>query len=121
MPQAWLNVIGLALDFLGVLLFSNEWWTALRAEQVEAELELRKNMFKPSPMMPRHDGPNQAVFDWMREQQEGRQRAARAAQARGARWHYYLIALVLVAVGFLFQLLGSWPGCCSVIGIQAGG
>ncbi len=121
MSQAWLTIIGLALDFFGILLFSNEWWTALKAERKEAEIEARKTMFKPNPMMPRNDNPSQAVFDWMREQQESRQRQVRAAEARGARWHFYLIALILVATGFLFQLAGAWPGCCSVIGIQAGG
>jgi hypothetical protein len=117
MLQAWLNVIGLTLDFLGILLFSNEWWTAIRAERREAEIEARAALLKPSPMLPRPGGPQQAVFDWMRAQQEFRQRQARSAQARGARWHFYLAALILVALGFLFQLAGSWPGCCSLVGI----
>ena len=118
MPQAWLNVIGLTLDFFGVLLFSSEWWTGLKSERREAELELRRSIFKPNPMMPRNEGPNQAVFDWMREQQEARQRQLRAAEARSARWHYYLTALILVGLGFLFQLAGSWPGCCAELGIH---
>ena len=109
MNQAWLNVIGLALDFLGVLLFSNEWWTALKVERVEAELEARKTMFKPNPMMPQNNIPQQTVFDWMREQQEAKQRQLRLATARAARWRYYFAALVLVALGFLFQVAGSWP------------
>ena len=121
MPQAWLNVIGLALDFLGVLLFSNEWWTALKAERTEAELEARKSMVKPNPMMPKSNIPQQAVFDWMRERQEESQRQLRLATARTARWRYYLTALLLVALGFLFQLAGSWPGCCGFAGIAPGG
>ena len=121
MAQAWLNVIGLTLDFVGVLLLSYEWWIALRAERTETEIEARRAMFKPSPMMPHSNNPNQAVFDWMREQQEMRQHQARIAQARGARWQYYVTALVLIALGFLLQLAGSWPGCCSVIGIQSSG
>jgi hypothetical protein len=121
MSQAWLTIIGLTLDFLGILLFSREWWTALAAERREAEIEARKSQFKPNPMMPRNDGPNQAVFDWMREQQEVRQRQYRSTQARMARWHFYLIALILVAIGFLFQLAGAFPGCCSVLGIQPTG
>ena len=120
MPQAWLNVIGLALDFLGVLLFSNEWWTGLKAERTEAVLEARKSMFKPNPMMSQPNIPQQAVFDWMRERQEASQRQLRLATARTARWHFYLTALVLVALGFLFQVAGSWPGCCSVLGISPG-
>ncbi len=121
MSQAWLTLIGLTLDFLGILLFANEWWAALKAERVEAELEARKAMFKPNPMMPGSGIPNQAVFDWMREQSEARQRQYRTAEARTARWQFYLIALILVAVGFLFQLAGAFPGCCSIIGIQPTG
>lgn len=109
MIQPWFNVAGLTLDFLGILLFSNEWWTALKAERTEAEVEARKSRFAPNPMMPKSNIPQQAVFDWMREQQEERQRQVRLATARTARWRYYLTALVLVALGFLLQLAGSWP------------
>jgi hypothetical protein len=121
MPQAWLTLVGLTLDFLGILLFANEWWAALKAERVEAELEARKAMYKPNPMMPGSGNPSQAVFDWMREQQEARQRQSRAVQARTERWKFYLIALILVAFGFLFQLAGAVPGCCTVLGIQPTG
>jgi hypothetical protein len=120
MHQAWLNVIGLTLDFLGVLLFCNEWWTGLRAERVEAELEARKSMLKPNPNMPRSNIPQQAVFDWMRERQEESQRQLRLATARTARWRYYLTALVLVGLGYGLQLAGSWPGCCGFLGITPG-
>jgi len=120
MQQAWLNVVGLTLDFLGVLLFSREWWTGLKAERTEAELEARKSMLTPSPMMPKPNIPQQAVFDWMRQRQEESQRQLRLATARTARWRFYLTALVLVALGFLFQLAGSWPGCCAFVGITPG-
>ena len=117
MSQAWLTLLGLSLDFLGVLLFAREWWSSLSAERREAEIEARKTTLKPNPMMPRNEAPSQAVFDWMREQSESRQRQLRLTEARTARWRYYLLALLLVAAGYLLQVIGAWPGCCSAAGI----
>lgn len=120
MSQAWLNVIGLTFDFIGVVLLSYEWWIALSSERRESEILSREEMLKPNPMLPRSGLPQQAVFDFMNEQQRFRQRQARAAAARGARWQYYLTALLLVGLGFLLQVAGSWPGCCQTIGILPG-
>ena len=117
--QAWLNVAGLALDFLGVLLLAWEWWLALSADQREAELEARERQLQPSPMMPRPANPHQAVFDHMREQQTSGARSRRLAATRGMRRGWFVLAMGLIAGGFLLQMLGSWPGCCAWIGVSS--
>lgn len=110
MVEQWLNVIGLSLDFAGVVLLANEWRIAFKAEQNEAELAAREQMLKPSPLAPKPNNPHQPAFDHMREQLRFHQQRQRAQTARGVRRGWFLAALILVAVGFLLQILGSWPG-----------
>ena len=106
----WLNILGLSFDFVGVILLAFEWWTALSAERQEAERLRRQAMLKPSPMMPRPGGPHQAVFDHMRDQRETYQQVARGEAVRGMRRGWFALAMVLISLGFLLQIAGSWPG-----------
>lgn len=119
--QAWLNVAGLSLDFVGVMLLAWEWWLALSAERREAELAARDRMLAPHPMMPKPAGPHQAVFDHMRDQQRASARDRRLAGTQGMRRGWFMLAMMLIASGFLLQILGSWPGCCAAIGIGPNG
>ena len=59
--QSWLNIAGLLLDFSGVMLLAWEWWLALSAERLEAELEDRERRLAPHPSMPRPNNPHQPV------------------------------------------------------------
>ena len=79
-------------------------------ERREAELMRRQAMLKPSPMMPRPQGPHQAVFDHMREQRETYQQIQRGETTRGMRRGWFTLAMVLISLGFLLQIAGSWPG-----------
>ncbi len=106
----YLNIAGLTFDFLGVVLLGLEWHTALSAERQEAERLRRQAMLKPSPMMPRPGGPHQAVFDHMRDQRETFQQVQRGEAVRGMRRGWFMLAMVLIALGFLLQIAGSWPG-----------
>jgi hypothetical protein len=107
--KEWLNFAGLSLDFLGVMLLANEWRIAIRAEQREAEIAEREMRLRPNPMMPRPDMPNQAVFDYMRENQRLLQQTLRARSARNMRRNWFTAAMLLIALGFLLQMVGSWP------------
>jgi hypothetical protein len=106
----YLNVAGLTLDFAGIVLLAIEWWTALSAERREADIRRRQEMLRPSPMMPRPGGPHQPVFDHMRQQREAYAEIARGEAARGMRRSWFTLAMVLIALGFLLQMAGSWPG-----------
>ncbi len=110
MTQGWLNVVGLGFDLVGVLLLSYEWWVAIRAERREAELLEREQRLKPNPMMPRPSGPHQAVFDHMKENMRFQQQSLRARVVREERRSWFMAALFLIAIGFVLQILGSWPG-----------
>jgi hypothetical protein len=110
MIQNWLNFAGLALDFAGVLLLAYEWRIAVRAEQQEAAIAAREQMFKPHPHMPKPNIPQQDVFDWMREKQRFQQLQSRTQSTLMLRRNWFGVALILIAAGFLLQLVGSWPG-----------
>ncbi len=109
MWQHWVNLLGLTLDFMGVLLLANEWRISIGAEAREAEIAASEEMFKPNPMMPKSSLPQQPVFDWMRERENFRQLTFRSRQVRQARQGYYRIAMLMVTLGFLLQIIGSWP------------
>jgi hypothetical protein len=115
--QSWLNIAGLLLDFSGVMLLAWEWWLALSAERLEAELEDRERRLAPHPSMPRPNNPHQPVFDHMRAQHAADFKSRRRTATRGMRRGWFATAMVMIALGFLLQILGSWPDCCSAIGI----
>jgi hypothetical protein len=117
-PQAWFSVVGLAFDFIGVMLLAWEWRLAIIADEQEAAEEARARRTAPNPMMPRPGGPQQAVFDHMRAQMDADQKARRAGSVRGARRGVFTIAMVLITIGFVLQLLGALPGCCAAFGIR---
>jgi hypothetical protein len=119
--QSWLNIAGLCLDFVGVVLLAFEWWLALSAERIEAETEDRERRLAPHPSMPRPNNPHQAVFDHMRAQHSANVKSQRRSLTRGMRRGWFVTAMIMIAAGFLLQILGSWPGCCSLVGIMPSG
>lgn len=108
--QAWINTAGLGLDFLGVLLLAFEWRTAMRHEAHEAEVAQREELVRPRPGLPTPAGPHHEMHQDFKERQRFRERANRAAAARTQRRGWFVASLVLIAVGFLLQMIGSLPG-----------
>ena len=113
MIQQWFNLAGLTLDFLGVIMLAYEWWIALSAERAEAERNAFEHRIRPAPMMQQQmqqGNPHQPMHDYMRENLRFQQQMAREQGVRGMRRGWFAAAMVLIAGGFLFQILGSWPG-----------
>ncbi len=128
MSQAWLQVIGIVVEFLGVLLISWEWFTAQRQEAAERAIETaharhdesmaRMQQLQPgNPAMQRH-------FEMSRDMQR-RMAESRVSETRrsysGMRMRTVGVALLFVVAGFVCQLMGAWPGCCRAIGILPAG
>lgn len=124
MSQAWLQVIGLVVEFLGVLLLAWEWFTAQRQEHAERALvEDQSRREDGMAMMARAQAGNETMqrhFEMTRDVQR-RMTASRAAETRrrygGLRARAVALSLVMVTLGFALQLLGSWPDCCRLIGV----
>ncbi len=125
MSQAWLQVFGLIIEFLGVLLISWEWFTAQRQEAAERELlksqartdESHAMMQRVQPAHPSMQRHLEMTRDMGRRMTE-----ARVGEVRrhfgGMRSRTVAFALLFVVAGFALQLLGSWPGCCRALGIM---
>ena len=128
MGQAWLQVIGLVVEFLGVVLISWEWFAAQRQEAAERAIETAhargeqgmahlQRVQAPNPTLQRH-------FEMSRDVQR-RMTDARVADTRrvysGMRGRAVAFALLIITAGFVIQLLGAWPGCCRVLGIVPAG
>jgi ferric-dicitrate binding protein FerR (iron transport regulator) len=125
MSQAWLQVVGLVVEFFGVLLLAWEWFAAQRQEATERAIDAEQARRDDGrALMQRHQQANpqmQRHFESVRDI-EGRMTAARIDATRrrygGLRTRAVALALLFVAAGFALQLLGSWPGCCAALGIR---
>ena len=112
MIQQWCNLAGLTFDFVGVIMLAYEWWIALSAERTEAERAAFEQRIRPSPMMQQQQqsNPHQPMHDYMRETLRFQRDALRAQGVRGMRRSWFTAAMTFIALGFLLQILGSWPG-----------
>jgi hypothetical protein len=111
--QQWFNLAGLCFDFLGVMMLAYEWWIALSADRQEAERAAFERRIQPPPMMrqqQQQSNPHQPMHDYMRENLRFQQQIQREQGIRGMRRGWFTAAMVFVALGFLLQIVGSWPG-----------
>ncbi len=127
MSQAWLQVIGLIVEFAGVLLLALEWFAAQRQDAAERLLEVDhqrreagmvqlQRLQQSNPSVQRH---YEMTLDAQRRMTDTRVDLNRQRYG-GLRKRTVMLALLFVGAGFLLQLLGSWPGCCAAIGIVSG-
>lgn len=124
MSQAWLQVAGLVVEYLGVLLLAWEWFTARRQDQAErdiAELQARREESRAGLERIQTDNPHMQRHFQMTRDIDRRMTNARVEDTRrrygGLRGWTVALSLALVTAGFALQLLGSLPGCCAALGI----
>lgn len=112
MIQQWLTVLGLALDFAGFAMLLREWWLAFYNEgrQIEMEEQLQR-MQSLRNLRPVPQGGADPFANLNRMQDESAIRQARTAHrtAMASRRMTFLVASVLIIVGFVLQLAGAWP------------
>ena len=125
MSQAWVQVIGLAVEYLGVLLLAWEWFAGRRQDVAErrlAEAQARREEASASLQRVQADNPQmQRHLEMTREVQRrmtARELETTRASFGGLRARVVAMSLVLVSVGFVLQMLGTWPGCCRALGIS---
>jgi hypothetical protein len=104
MCQSWYSVIGQSLDIVGFLTIAWEWYFGYKqlraeiAEKIEIMLEKREADHEGRP----YENTRGFELQWRHVQelywQEWRWRG-----------RVFFTGVVLVTLGFMFQLLGSWP------------
>jgi hypothetical protein len=115
MTQQWLTVVGLALDFAGFMMLLREWWLAFFNEErqiaMEEQLDRIRAMRNIRPRAPGEQNPYERLEQ---HQDVSAIRKARALHraAMSARRGTFIFSMALIAVGFLLQIAGAWPGCC---------
>lgn len=117
MSQQWLTIAGLALDFTGFCLLLREWWLAFYHDSVELSAEERRareaslRHFHQSNLP---QGLKGHAENAARLQDEMRDRSARsvAAATLAKRRSAFILASLLIVIGFLLQIAGAVPGCC---------
>jgi hypothetical protein len=129
MQQAWVQVAGLCVDFVGVTLIALEWLLAQRqelrllaiAQAQDVSGDMRERMREGAR---RSGGPGAEQMERhftvvaRMEQQRDRQRVQATRRSYGGmRTGVVAIGMVLVLIGFVLQLLGTAPGCCAMLGI----
>lgn len=114
--QQWLSVAGLGLDLLGFALLLREWWIAFFNEGHQMELEEQhermralRNM-RPAPASGQQNPF--AAIERMQDEQAVRKARSAHRSAMAARKGTFVFATVLIVVGYLLQIAGTWPGCC---------
>jgi hypothetical protein len=115
MTQQWLSVAGLGLDFIGFMLLLREWWLAFFNEERQIEMEEQFERVRALRQLRAAQPGQRNPFEALeRVQDEAALRKARNVHrsAMAARKGTFLLASVLIGLGFLLQMTGAWPGCC---------
>ncbi len=127
MQQGWLQVSGLLMDFTGVMLLAYEWLVGYRAQRREElvdeqgvrqlkTLAFAEANVRDERMAAHYRMVAERAQDRIREQGSEIRR-----QGHMIRMPVFVVALLLIAGGFLLQVAGSWPGGIPALGITTGG
>jgi hypothetical protein len=115
MTQQWLTTLGIALDFAGFMLLLREWWLAFfnegRQMQLAEQLDRMRAMRNMRTRAPGERNPYEPL-DRMQDENAIRNARAEHRAALAARRGVFLLATMLIVLGFALQLVGAWPGCC---------
>lgn len=114
MSQQWLSVIGIALDFTGFCILLVEWWFAFFNEErqlgFQRRLERERNLraFAQANASTGYRQHLETAGKMMDDMALKRAWDAHTL-ALGRRKPVFFTAAILIAAGFILQLLGSWP------------
>jgi hypothetical protein len=123
MHQGWLQVAGLGLDFVGVMLLAFEWLAAYRAQLREEDAgqrgvrELKQLAFAQQAVRDERLAAHMRMVEERARDRIRHEGVEIRRSGQQVRLPVFALAMVLIAAGFLLQILGSWPGGIAALGI----
>jgi hypothetical protein len=129
MNQQWLQVAGLIFDGLGFFLIALEWYRGYqemrtkvslvarnmeRAEKIRLQRELRDTLGSVGVA---EVGPLLENDQALAEMAEHAYQIDQVDRFGKTHARLFLAGVISFIFGMVLQLAGSWPGCCSAIGI----
>lgn len=123
MHQGWFQVAGLALDFAGVMLLAYEWLVGYSAQRREDEIaargvrELSNLGFAQQSVRDERMAAHLKMVAARAEDRIRNESSQVRLQGQRVRMPVFATAMLMIAGGFLLQILGSWPGGIGALGI----
>lgn len=124
MGQIWLQVGGMIVEFAGVMLLAWEWFAARRQDLAERALAAAQSRREESMAGLQRAQADNTQMQRHLEMSRDMQRRMTASQVHQTQAQYgsmrawaVALSLVFIVVGFVLQLMGTWPGCCRLIGV----
>ncbi len=123
MHQGWFQVAGLALDFAGVMLLAYEWLVGYSAQRREDEIaargvrELSNLGFAQQSVRDERMAAHLKMVAARTEDRIRNEGSQVRQQGQRVRMPVFATAMLMIAGGFLLQILGSWPGDIGALGI----
>lgn len=106
MSQQWLSVLGVAINFVGFALIALEWHRTFKHTFEIRQLQLQ-DAYDRNLARERGEEPDYRL----QAEEESMAREFSKLQVREARFkeRLFYFGVVLVAIGSLLQMAGSWP------------
>lgn len=122
MSQQWLAVGGIALDMAGFAILLFEWYLAFFNEGRQLDFQRRLEQDRKQRAFSQAHAPESLRAHLQTNARMMEEMALRRAwEEHGGtlvrRKIAFAIATILILLGSLLQLAGSWPGCCTAVGI----
>ncbi len=122
MSQQWLAVAGIALDMLGFAILLVEWYLAFFNEGRQLDLQRKLEQERKHRAFSQSHAPealraHMQTSAKMMEDVAMRRAWAEHGGTLARRKTAFVTATALILIGSALQLVGTWPGCCSALGI----
>ena len=117
MCQQWFSVVGLLADVIGFMMIAREWYKAMALYRFNRELEISEIRER---VIAREQGKSRTPYE---EDEDNPSLPKHMEQALEyeleERTGLFWWGMVLVIVGFVLQVFGSWPGGVPFLGIKS--